>query len=410
MILNNFNEVRKLTNSIAAQVQPEDSVVQPVAEVSPPKWHLAHTSWFFEKFILEKYFPGPSYNPAFHFLFNSYYQSQGEREQRNMRGLHPRPLLSEVLDYRNYVDTRINELVSIRPDDPELAYLMEIGINHEQQHQELLLTDLKYIWAKSPLYPALLKRHDDMLPNERPPLDWIEIKEDIYETGLSGNIFHYDNESPKHKTYLYDVNVASRPVLISEYLEFIEDGGYTNWENWLDDGWHWVMDNNASAPMYWKKTDGEWYIYTLRGLQKINNNEPVSHVNFYEADAYARWKGMRLPTEYEWEVAALLACPPDRIENMLENNNFHPMPVIGQDHAFFGQVWEWTNSAYLPYPNYKPWAGAIGEYNGKFMINQMVLRGGSCITPRDHIRVSYRNFFHPSAQWQFSGIRLAKSQ
>lgn len=403
-----FNTVRKVTNSLAEKVHPEDSVIQPEVNVSPPKWHLAHTTWFFENFILKKYIKNyKPFHPSFDFLFNSYYQSQGTRVDRNMRGYHSRPLLSEVFDYRNAIDEAINNLFGTLGDNEDFFKLIELGIHHEQQHQELLMTDLKNIWSRSPLFPEFSDppQNLNILSSEA---TWKTIEEGLYEIGYSGKGFHYDNEAPKHKIYLSKFEISSRPVIVSEYLEFINAGGYKQWRHWLHEGWDWIQKNNINSPLYWDKIDDTWYIYTLGGFRKINEQEILTHISFYEADAFARWSGYRLPTEQEWEVAANLLGLNDTEFNFLDQHNYHPTAVTTGNYAFMGQVWEWTNSSYLAYPGYQPWKGDVGEYNGKFMINQMVLRGGSCVTPQNHIRRSYRNFFHAEAQWQFSGIRLAR--
>ena len=408
-IADRYSEIRGQTGYLVSELNPEDTVVQPVVDVSPPKWHLAHTTWFFENFILKNYIAGlKPFHPDYDFLFNSYYQSQGTRVQRNMRGSHPRPLFSEILEYRKHVDEKLLDVLEKNRDDSKLAELVELGLNHEQQHQELLLTDLKYIWGFSPLHPVF-KPAPGQQDQQSVPLKWLKVDGGIYNIGHLGQGFCFDNEAPDHEVRLYPFEIASRPVTNGEFLEFIADKGYEQWQYWLHEGWHWRTENEINAPMYWKKQGDEWFMYTLNGLQQVNKSKTLTHVSFYEAEAFARWKGLRLPTEEEWEVAAGRFGEKDISENFLENQNFHPTTVKGNDTAFRGQVWEWTNSAYLPYPGFKPWEGAIGEYNGKFMINQMVLRGGSCVTPEDHIRLSYRNFFHPHLRWQFTGIRLAKN-
>jgi ergothioneine biosynthesis protein EgtB len=292
-------------------------------------------------------------------------------------------------------------------DNVEFLRLVELGIHHEQQHQELLMTDLKNIWSRSPLFPSF---NDLPQASNRPSAEatWKTIEEGLYEIGYSGKAFHYDNEAPRHKIYLNKFEISSRPVIVGEYLRFIEAGGYTQWRHWLHEGWDWVQQNNIHSPLYWDKIDDSWYIYTLGGFRKIDEQEVLTHISYYEADAFARWSGVRLPTEQEWEVAAHLLGNNDTQFNFMDQQNYHPSFIAAGNYAFRGQVWEWTNSSYLAYPGYQPWKGDVGEYNGKFMINQMVLRGGSCVTPQNHIRSSYRNFFHPDSQWQFSGIRLAR--
>ncbi|MCB8999892.1 MAG: ergothioneine biosynthesis protein EgtB [Bacteroidales bacterium] len=407
-ISDRFIQVRKQTLKLIAGLHPEDSVVQPLTDVSPPKWHLAHTTWFFENFILKKFSPGfNAFHPEFDYLFNSYYEGQGTRVKRDMRGFHPRPLLNEVLEYRNDVESKILKIMPGFYQSKDFMDLMELGIQHEQQHQELLITDLKFIWGFSPLHPVYkepTKRRDSTAAD----IEWLTVDEGIYETGFSGNDFHFDNESPRHKNYIQKFAIASRPVNVAEYLEFIEAGGYRKWQYWLHEGWQWIRKNEIMAPEYWEKVNGVWHIFTLDGFRELDPNETLTHISFYEADAFARWKDFRLPTEHEWEVAANLYGQNDESFNLLEAEQYHPTIVKNKDRAFTGQVWEWTNSAYLPYPGFKPWDGEIAEYNGKFMISQMVLRGGSCLTPMSHIRLSYRNFFHPWLRWQFTGIRLAK--
>jgi ergothioneine biosynthesis protein EgtB len=405
-----FKKVRLQTLKLAEPLHPEDSVVQPTVDVSPPKWHLAHTTWFFETFILRKFVAGfKPFNKEFDYLFNSYYEGQGNRVKRDMRGFHPRPLLSEVLRYREFVDNQMLELISLESNTDELLELVELGLQHEQQHQELLITDLKYIWGFSPFHPVYVDPPEPLQSNPA-KLEWLSVEEGMYKTGYSGIDFHFDNESPEHKIWLEAFEIASRTVTVGEYLEFIESGGYSQWQHWLHEGWQWINKNEIYAPEYWKLVGEEWNMYTLNGLKKLNKDETLTHISFYEADAFARWKGLRLPTEQEWEVAAGIFGRKGSHPNFLETGLFHPGPVDQGDKAFLGQVWEWTNSAYLPYPGFKPWEGSIAEYNGKFMISQMVLRGGSCATPSDHIRLSYRNFFHPWLRWQFTGIRLTKNK
>lgn len=407
-ITDRFKAVRKFTSTLAEKIAPEDSVVQTDMDVSPPKWHLAHTTWFFENFILKKHIKNyKPYHPSFDYLFNSYYQSQGTREQRNKRGFHPRPLLSEVLEYREAIDSAMYDLLTSNHPNEDLTMLTELGIQHEQQHQELLITDLKNIWSRSPLFPSFDLQ--DKVTNQVSAARWLPVEEGLFEIGYDGNAFHYDNEAPRHKIFLDGFEISSHPVVTGEYLEFIKDGGYQQWKYWLHEGWDWVVSNHIKAPLYWDKIDDTWYIYTLSGFRKVDEHEILTHVSFYEADAFARWRGFRLPTEQEWEVAATLYGKNDSFNNFLNHKKFHPIGNRPENTAFLGQVWEWTNSSYLPYPGFKPWEGDVGEYNGKFMINQMVLRGGSCVTPEDHMRLSYRNFFHPYLRWQFTGIRLAKN-
>lgn len=380
--LQHFLQVRKLTQEICEPLSTEDYGVQVVEFASPAKWHLAHTTWFFETFILKKYVPTyQEYHPDFNFLFNSYYNNAGDRIFRANRGNMTRPAVQEVYAYRSYVDTAMKELLTNNNDD-SLTDLVTLGIHHEQQHQELLWTDIKYMLGHNPLFPAYSEK-DNFSPGERPLNNKnINISEGIYEIGHSGNEFCYDNELGRHKVYLQDFEIALDLVTNEEYLEFIADGGYENFNLWLDEGWSWVQKHDINAPLYWHYLDGEWKHYTLQGIQEINRKDAVRHISYYEAAAFAEWKGMRLPTEAEWEVAS------QKLD--------------------WGTLWEWTNSAYLPYPGFSKAEGAIGEYNGKFMINQMVLRGASVATSPNHSRPTYRNFFHPDARWQFTGIRLAK--
>jgi ergothioneine biosynthesis protein EgtB len=408
-LVDHYQSVRAFTFRLIEGLSAEDTVVQPVADVSPPKWHLAHTTWFFENFILKNYVRDfKPFHPVYDFLFNSYYQSQGERVQRDMRGVHPRPLLKEIVDFRNHVDGKLVDVLNSLSDEKDLLSLVELGIHHEQQHQELLLTDLKFIWSYSPLYPVYQESEAQTMKLSVPQR-WLEIEGGMYEIGNDDSTFHFDNEAPRHRIFLDNYAIASRPVTVGEYLEFMNSGGYDQWQHWLHEGWQWRINNEINCPLYWHNIDKQWYVFTLQGLRKLNEHETLTHISFFEADAYARWKGLRLPTEQEWEVAASKYGMNDSSYHLLNRQQYHPGIVDKNDKAFIGQVWEWTNSAYLPYPRFEPWKSGLGEYNGKFMINQMVLRGGSCATPQDHIRLSYRNFFHPHLRWQFTGIRLAKN-
>lgn len=377
-----YTAIRNHSLTICAPLEIEDYVVQPIVDVSPPKWHLGHTTWFFETFILLPNFPGYTvFDPQYNFVFNSYYETIGARVIRTDRGNLSRPSVSEVYRYRKYVDEQMEVFLQSDYMKEALEPLLELGLNHEQQHQELLLTDIKYILGHNPLFPAYTKE-------KRPKAEITEVSgmipfsEDIYEIGFQGEGFCFDNELGKHKVFLHDFEIAKYPVTNGEYLEFMEAGGYHDFKYWHAEGWDWVKENKAESPLYWHSIEGKWMQYTLYGLQELDLEEAVCHVNFYEASAYASWKGMRLPTEAEWEVAS--------------------------DHFNWGNRWEWTGSAYLPYPGFKKEAGAVGEYNGKFMINQMVLRGASDATPAGHSRNTYRNFFHARLQWQFTGIRLAR--
>lgn len=380
-----FASVRARTTDICEPLQPEDMVPQPVEFVSPPKWHMAHTTWFFEEFVLKSHLPGyQCFHEDFSYLFNSYYNTVGKRVLRADRGNLSRPGVDEVYEYRRYVDQAMLDLLSRSESEAVVHELVELGLNHEQQHQELLLTDLKYILGHNPVFPVY--REGFSLVSQKGAdgnLGSVVIEEGVYEVGFSGDGFHYDNERGRHKVYLHACELSQSLVTSGEYLEFIEDGGYQNHNLWLDDGWAWVKQNQIQAPLYWHRVDGEWWQYQLSGFAAVDPSTWVSHVSYYEAWAFAQWKGMRLPTESEWEVAS--------------------------DRFSWGQRWEWTESAYLPYPGFTKAEGAIGEYNGKFMINTMVLRGASSATSPNHSRKTYRNFFHPSMQWQCTGIRLARS-
>ncbi len=397
--------VRTRSERLAEALAPEDQSVQSMADASPTKWHLAHTTWFYETFILAPNLPGYAhFDPRFTFLFNSYYKQLQGHPLRANRGLMSRPNLDEVRAYREYVDAQMSELLG-RPLASELAALIELGLNHEQQHQELILTDIKHALWSNPLHPPYLPLGKDS-PQSSGGLSWAAFEEGLYEIGHAGPGFAFDNESPRHKVYLYPFRLASRLVNNGEYLAFMADGGYRRPELWLSEGWDTVCAQHWEAPLHWFREEERWRMYTLGGVQAVDTNEPVCHVSFYEADAYARWAGKRLSTEAEWEVAAA-RCPVEG--NLLERERYHPAPPDGSEGLLqlFGDVWEWTASPYIGYPGYKPPAGVLGEYNGKFMCNQMVLRGGSCATPHTHIRATYRNFFPPAARWQFMGIRLA---
>ncbi len=397
---------RRQTEFLCEPLSTEDHVAQPVIDVSPPRWHLAHTTWFFEKFILCNHLEGyKAYHPQYHLLFNSYYIQAGERWQRAHRGALTRPTVREILEYRKHVDHHLLKLLS-RDLSDELAYLFEMGINHEQQHQELLLYDIKHILGINPLYPVYRESvHQTSQPDS--PGEWLRITSGNYEIGHYGDDFCFDNEKGRHTVFLHDFEIASQLVTKGDFLAFMEAGGYENGPLWLDEGWQWVREHSVKAPMYWIEKGEGWQEYSLGGLRSIELNDPLSHISFYEADAYARWAGYRLPTEGEWEVAChSYGRPMDKQANFVEDLNFRPVRTPACN--FLGNLWEWTSSAYGPYPFYQAEKGALGEYNGKFMINQMVLRGGSFATPRMHIRPTYRNFFHPHLRWLFSGIRLAR--
>lgn len=408
-LLADYQAVRRQTEALAQPLEPEDFVVQSMPDASPVKWHLAHTSWFFETFILATALPGyrPRY-PQYNYLFNSYYNAIGERIARDRRGLLSRPTIREVECYRREIDDRMEGW--LRSADGEalsaLTPIVILGLHHEQQHQELIVTDLKHAFASNPLRPVYQKRPvgSPVVPG---PVSWSSYPAGVRPIGHEGGGFAFDNETPRHPEYVGAFELASRPVTNGEYLAFIEDGGYDRAEFWLSDGWAARKSRGWAAPLYWERVEGRWMVMTLAGMLDVAPDEPVAHVSYYEADAFARWSGARLATEAEWEVAA----EGRPIEgNFLESGLLHPAPTPGggAPAGMFGDVWEWTASPYSPFPGYRPAAGALGEYNGKFMCNQMVLRGGSCATPRSHIRATYRNFFPPEARWQFSGIRLAR--
>jgi ergothioneine biosynthesis protein EgtB len=396
-----FEQVRQRSVHLAEPLSPEDCCAQSMPDASPIKWHLAHTTWFFETFILEPREAGyRPFHPAFRVLFNSYYNGVGDKHPRAQRGLLTRPSFDEVLAWRHDVDARIARLLQAAPQDRALSALVELGLQHEQQHQELILTDLKHLLAQNPLYPAYL---GSQLPESSPAaaLAWLDFDGGLAEIGHGGAGFCFDNELPRHREYVAPFQLASRLATNAEYLEFVEAGGYRDPALWLSEGWDLVRSGALQQPFYWRELDGQWMEFTLHGLQPLDPARPVTHVSLYEADAYARWRGARLPLESEWEFAArdvAIAC-----------GDLHPR-AAGSDglSQMFGECWQWTASSYAPYPGYAPAAGALGEYNGKFMINQYVLRGSSCATPHGHARASYRNFFPAGARWQFSGIRLAR--
>ncbi len=405
-----FEQIRKDSESICAPLETEDYCIQTMADVSPAKWHLAHTSWFFETFLLLPFQKNyRCFNSAYDHLFNSYYLTHSQPFSRPTRGLLSRPTVAEIMQYRAAVDEAMIELISNAAGEQwrEIEPLIILGLNHEQQHQELMLTDLKHIFAQNPLRP----RYRDLPPppgQQSADLTWLPLDEGIYEAGHRNAEFGYDNEHPRHKVLLQAFALASRPVTNAEYLDFIDDGGYSKPGLWLSDGWTTLQTNAWFAPLYWEQRDGEWWQMTLGGMRPLDHNAPVCHVSQYEAAAYACWAGGRLPTEFEWEVS--VADLP--VKGNLRNSDYL-QPVAASDDSTlqqcYGDVWEWTASAYAPYPGYRVPEGTVGEYNGKFMSSQLVLKGGSCATPADHIRGSYRNFFYPKDRWQFSGIRLAKA-
>ncbi|KIO74667.1 sulfatase maturase [Pedobacter lusitanus] len=376
-----YSAVRSHSVQICDKLQKEDYVVQPVEEVSPPKWHLGHTTWFFETFILVPHAVAYQlFNADYNYVFNSYYESVGARVIRTDRGNLSRPTVDDIFHYRAYVDEAMEKFL-LCGVSKEVEELIILGLNHEQQHQELLWYDIKYILGHNPLFPAY---DADNIENglTLTAEGWADFSEGVYEVGYQGNTFHFDNELGRHKVYIQNFSIATRLVSNAEYLEFIRAGGYLDFSVWHAQGWDWVCEKHITAPLYWYEINGEWHRYSLSGLEALKMNSPVSNISYYEAAAYAQWKGMRLPTEFEWEVASSL--------------------------FEWGKLWEWTESAYLPYPGFSKAAGALGEYNGKFMVNQKVLRGASVATPLNHSRNTYRNFFHPDMRWMFSGIRLAK--
>ena len=405
-----YRRIRADSERLCAPLAIEDYVIQTAPEASPAKWHLAHVSWFFETFMLREYLPGyREFHPQFRQLFNSYYERVGRFHPRQERGFLSRPTVAEVMRYRSHVDEHMQALLDGLGEemDPVLLSRLLIGMNHEQQHQELLLTDIKRNLSANPLFPAY--RGDLPEPPEvpAPPMGWCEFPGGLVDIGHVGSGFAYDNEMPRHREYLAPYRLATRLVSNGDYLAFIADAGYRRPELWLSDGWAQVRKAGWTAPLYWQETDGAWRQYTLSGLLPLNLAEPVCHLSYYEAEAYAAWAGKRLPSEAEWETAA--ACLPVA-GNLRAAGFLRPLAAAPGEGLLqmYGDVWELTASAYRPYPGYRPPNGALGEYNGKFMCNQVVLRGGSCITPDDHIRPTYRNFFYPFERWQFQGLRLAE--
>lgn len=404
-----YRAVRDLTEHLAAPLGPEDQTIQSMPDVSPTKWHRAHTTWFFETFVLKPHLAGyREYDPAFGYLFNSYYEQVGERHPRPQRGLISRPTVAEVGGYRAHVDAAMQRLIETANQDlrPTLATLVELGLHHEQQHQELSLMDIKHVFSCNPLHPAY-RAAQPPGPGNIPPSSWVGFDGGLVEIGHDGDGFAFDNEGPRHKVWLEPYRLANRLVTAGAFLEFMEDGGYEKPEIWLSEGWATVQARGWRAPLYWEEIDGHWQVFTLAGRRPVDPREPVVHVSYYEADAFARWAGHRLPTEAEWETAA---ADLPVAGNFVDTGTLHPRPASGSASGLqqmFGDVWEWTLSPYSPYPGFRPVEGAIGEYNGKFMINQMVLRGGCCATPPGHTRATYRNFFPPDARWAFSGFRLA---
>ncbi len=400
-----FAHTRAMSRAICEPLEIEDFVVQSMPDASPIKWHLAHTSWFFEQFILKPQLRDYAVlDPRYEYLFNSYYQAVGPMHQRPARGLLTRPTVKDVLRYREHVDEHMTELLLQRADDEHVHTLATLGIHHEQQHQELMLTDLKHALSRNPLQPCYRTRRTDSVPGTPGPMRFQNFEGGIREIGAVGKEFCFDNELPRHRVLVEPYALGDRLVTNAEYLEFVRDGGYRRPEFWLSDGWNTVANEAWTQPLYWDETLAAEF--TLAGRQAIDPAAPVSHISFYEAEAFARWAGARLPTEAEWELAA--ANLPIA-GNLLDLGRLHPQsPSDDGSTQMFGDVWEWTASPYIGYPGYRPLPGALGEYNGKFMCNQWVLRGGSCATPASHIRASYRNFFPPHIRWQFAGLRLAR--
>jgi ergothioneine biosynthesis protein EgtB len=411
-----YRGVRSDSEALCRPLVTEDYCIQTMPDVSPPKWHLAHTSWFFECFLLQPFLRGYElFHPGYHYLFNSYYETVGRPYPRPRRGLLARPTVEDIRAYRRHVDQAMEELLAraARGDEPHRAADVitrtVLGLHHEQQHQELLLTDIKHIFAANPLRPAYRDLTRPAPAAATAPLQWCEFEGGLRQIGHAGDGFAFDNETPRHRVYLDDFALGSRLVTNGEFLEFMAAGGYGQPQHWLSEGWSTVRREGWEAPLYWERQDGRWWSMTLSGMRPVDEHEPVCHVSLYEADAYARWAGKRLPTEGEWEVAAEEREPGG---NLCAAGYLHPVPAAaGETPAqLYGDAWEWTQSAYGPYPGYRPLGGALGEYNGKFMSSQNVLRGGSCATPPEHVRATYRNFFYPPDRWQFTGFRLAEDR
>jgi ergothioneine biosynthesis protein EgtB len=422
-LVRRYRAVRAFTEQMCESMEPEDFVIQSMPDVSPTKWHLAHTTWFFEAFVLVPHDPGyRPLNAKYNYLFNSYYNTIGEQFCRPRRGQISRPTVREVMEYRHYVDERVEDMIRRLEAAERLDEILEtvtMGTHHEQQHQELMTTDIKHVFSMNPLRPVWHARPQDETPRGVQAHEWIEHPGGLVETGYDGPEFHFDNETRRHQTWLEPFRLGSRLVTNAEYMAFMEDDGYARPELWLSMGWALVRENQlkehdwerVDKPLYWYREGDEWWQFTLAGARPVHPDEPVVHVSYYEADAYARWAGARLPSETEWEVLGAETAMDAGL--FADDFRFHPRPLSPDatgagPHQMFGDVWEWTRSAYEAYPGFQTWEGAVGEYNGKFMANQLVLRGGSCATPGDHIRASYRNFFHAADRWQFMGFRLAK--
>ena len=401
-ISDRYRYVREQSLALIKELLPEDTVVQTMPDVSPTKWHLAHVTWFFERFVLEPGLKNYSrFDDNYHYLFNSYYYTAGQMHARPKRGFLSRPTLNQVLDYRSHVDTAMQQLLHTDATDKDIINVITLGLHHEQQHQELMLTDIKHVFSCNPIRPPVSTSLDSASTLQVAPYSYNEGEAGIRPIGFAGDGFAFDNETPRHNTLLHDHRIGNRLVTNGEYREFIQDGGYENSELWLSDGWATINERGWLRPLYWDEQLAREF--TLGGERDIDDNAPVCHVSYYEADAFSRWSGARLPTEFEWEAAAEQHAVHG---NFLESNYWHPL--ASQSPQYFGDVWEWTSSSYAPYPGFKPLQGSLGEYNGKFMCSQMTVRGGSCVSARDHIRASYRSFFYPDARWQFLGIRLAK--
>ena len=418
-LIERYRKVRDFTARLCRNLQPEDYVVQSMPDVSPTKWHLAHTSWFFETFVVKVWMPRyRSEVPQYAYLFNSYYNAAGDMHRRDLRGLISRPTVAETYRFRESIDECVTKLLEEANEAllAEIEPILILGLHHEQQHQELLVTDIKHVFAQNPLYPVFAESAASERADGVAPQRFVEFDEATVEIGHDGDGFSYDNEGPRHRALVPAFSLSTRLITNGEYLAFMEAGGYTRPEYWLSLGWTTINEQRWRAPLYWVEHDGAWWNFTLSGFRPVDEAEPVTHVSYFEADAYANWDGARLPTEFEWERATA-GLP--MTGNFVDDERFHPAPANGDGsppgrsgantlQQIYGDAWEWTRSAYLPYPGYRAGPGALGEYNGKFMINQMVLRGGSCATSRDHIRPTYRNFFQPEKRWQFTGIRLAR--
>jgi ergothioneine biosynthesis protein EgtB len=414
-LIEKFRQVRDFSTHLCRNLEPEDYVVQSMPDVSPTKWHLAHTSWFFETFVVKVWMQRyRSEVPQYAYLFNSYYNAAGDMHRRDLRGLISRPTVAETYRFRESIDRCVTTLIEEAGDEllEEIERVVTLGLHHEQQHQELLITDIKHVFSQNPLHPVFEPVEAETETGKVGPQRFAEFDEATVLIGHGGSEFSYDNEGPRHRALVPAYSLSNRVITNGEYLAFMEAGGYTRPEFWLSLGWTTVNEQRWQAPLYWVQRDGAWWNFTLSGFRPVNESEPVTHVSYFEADAYANWDGARLPTEFEWEHAAS-ELPIEG--NFVGTQRFHPAPAGGASDddgllQMFGDVWEWTRSAYLPYPGYRAGPGALGEYNGKFMCNQMVLRGGSCATSRDHIRSTYRNFFQPEKRWQFTGIRLARDR